>query len=80
MNNKWIKVESEFLSNALIGEMFADSVSCTGKTPTHSLGAFVHAFRQISKNEMEICWEFKDDTFGVEMGNCKINTEWWVDL
>ena len=78
--SKWVKVESEFLSNALIQAMLSDSSDCDNKRPSTWRGGIVHSFKQINKYEMEICWECSDRFGGIEMGNCKIKSDWWEIL
>lgn len=76
---KWIKCESEFLSEALIHSMLSCGPECSGKLPLTWKGAKVHSLIQVNKSVMEICWECSDGFGGVKMGNCKVDMEWWRD-
>lgn len=75
--SKWVKVESDFLSESLMRSLVENGNECSGKTPTTMLKGVVHSFKQINKDEMIVCWECSDGWGGVEMGNCKIKTNWW---
>lgn len=77
--NKWIKVESDFLSNALFSEMLKDCCSVSGEVPINSKKSRVHSFTQIDNNHMVICWESEDYYGEVEMGNCTVKTNWYED-
>lgn len=78
--NKWIKVESNFLQDALFNQMREDDLS-VDDVSRHESWRFkkevvVHSFTQISEQEMIICWEGVD-YFGERiMMNTKVNTDW----
>ncbi|UUW39768.1 hypothetical protein VP14_081 [Vibrio phage VPMCC14] len=76
--SKWVKVESDFLSEALMRSLVENGNECSGKTPTSTKG-IVHSFKQVNKHEMVVCWECKDYWGDIQMGNCKIKTNWWED-
>tara|TARA_Y100000588_G_scaffold170332_1_gene184163 strand:- start:19297 stop:19533 length:237 start_codon:yes stop_codon:yes gene_type:complete len=78
MSSKWIKVDSEFLSDALISAMVDGDMEITNERPTTWKGGKVHSFKQIDKHNMIVCWECSDGFGGVEMGNCVIKNDWYM--
>ncbi|CAH9017486.1 conserved hypothetical protein [Vibrio phage 193E37-1] len=79
--NKWVKVESEFLSDALFERMRTAGLdideTSRGKVVSHKYGVVVHSFTQINKNEMIICWEGFNCRGERVMMNTKVKEYWW---
>lgn len=79
--NKWVKVDSEFLSSALFERMSYAGLDVDEITRDlvidHKYNVVVHSFTQINEDEMIICWEGSDYDGHRVMLNTKVNEYWW---
>lgn len=77
--NKWIKVDSVFLNDALIHAMLSSCGECVGRVPSSWCNTKVHAFTQIDERHMKISWESKSTFDEVETGMCVVDSYFWED-
>lgn len=82
--NKWVKVESEFLSSAIFERMGYSGLDIDMKSRDfvidYKYDVVVHSFTQINNDEMIICWEGVDCSGNRIMMNTKIDEYWWREV
>ena len=78
--SKWIKVESDFLRDALLQQMKEDTLSFVVdsryRVQSYNNKRVIHSFTQIDKHRMVICWEGVDNWGNRVMTNTTVNTNW----
>ena len=78
--NKWIKVDSSFLGDALLQQMEEDTLSLDQDSrydiQSYNNKRIVHSFTQIDAHRMIICWEGVDYWGDRVMMNTTVNTNW----